>query len=166
MTKTKTSPPAVNGRLEVTSAAAWKQARAEGRLVRLRSGNVARIRTIGMDYIVKSGKLPDALVGMAAETLLLDSGSNPPAITMEDLEKHVDFYNMLMEMAFIVPQVTSRDVVPDDAIHVNDIDLWDKLWVSQEVLFKTLNELADFRARQAPDVEPVLSSEGDGNTSE
>lgn len=141
--------------LQVTSATKWRKLREEGVKVPLPSGFTARLRPVGIEELVRRGRIPDQLSGMAAEVVWAGDMSRETAFKMGAAA--LDLLNIVVAAAFMEPTVTLSDPTEDE-ISIDDIDLADKNFVFTFVT-GPLAVLRSFREKQERDVEPV--SHGD-----
>jgi hypothetical protein len=151
--------------VRVTSGKVWRQARERGIEVTFRSGHTARIRPIGLDLLVRTGRVPSILESYVVQMIERGSGELPTEATLQDEAVWFDFLDCLCELAFVAPRVVAEPMA-DDEISVADIDLSDKmeLW---EVLGAPARLLADhFRSKQESPVAAVAASEAHAPTGE
>lgn len=153
-----------------TSVAAWKKS-ALPDLVEMPSGNYMRIRKIGLQAIIKTGTLPNSLMGIAEKAV--GRGNNKPhEVTDEELvaliqdpkkvEEIASFMDKIMVMCAAEPSVSpvprgGVDRNPE-VLYVDEIDEEDKMFVFQVVTGGTTDveafrlehssTMADIRRRQ------------------
>jgi hypothetical protein len=132
--------------LKVTSADEWGDLYRNGVLVPLASGRVARLRPVGIEELVRSGKIPDDLSPLAAEVVWM---SRPEPGTVRSLGKRaIEMLNIVVAAAFMEPRVVIDTEPGEGEISIDWIDVIDKgevfAWVTAPV-----SMLATFRARQA-----------------
>jgi hypothetical protein len=139
-TRAKTAKPNTVAAGEVTSGAAWRKKKAEGVLVTLPSGNVARlVRTLDLPLLLKAGKIPNPLAPIVQEMLDLKK----PALNLQGKDDDGVLIEQLLELVhsqlpriFIEPKVVQRPEdadlewePADDEITVDDIDPEDAMFV-------------------------------------
>jgi hypothetical protein len=130
-----------------TSAAAWKKGKAEGLLVRVPSGNTARIRTPGMDVFLHNGTIPNALIPLVQKSIR--TGKEPTekeleAILGDDagLDKIIDLAENVLVEVCIDPVVaptpyddegnrlkfddSRRD---ENLLYADEVDFADKMFI-------------------------------------
>lgn len=138
--------------LKVTSADEWGKLYKEGVLVPLPSGKVARLRPVGIEELVRTGKIPDDLSPLAAEVVWMNTPERGTVRTMG--KRAVEMLNIVVQAAFIEPRVVIDTEPGEGEISIDYIDLVDKqevfTWVTAPVAV-----LANFRARQARDLASV-----------
>lgn len=139
-------------KLEVTTAKAWREMREQGVIVPLPSGKVARLRPVGIEELVRRGKIPDDLSPMAAEVVWKNTTSTEHVRALG--KRAIDMLNIIVQSAFIEPKVVESDQPGEDEISIDDIDLEDKQAVFAFVT-APVGALAYFRARQNADVADI-----------
>lgn len=149
--------------LKVTSAGEWRKMREEGILYPLPSGKVAKLRPVGIEELVRRGRIPDQLTSLAATTVWKDSPSYEHVSAMG--KGAVEFLNIIVEAAFLEPKVSSSDELQDGEISIDDVELLDKQAVFQFVLAPTV-ALYHFRAQQRANVDSVSNSDENGSKAE
>lgn len=143
--------------LTPTSGKAWRANREQGLLVTFKSGNVARIRPVGLDLLVRCGRVPDILQACIVQLIETGKGDLPREATLTDESAWFDFLNGLAELAFVSPRVVPEPQA-DDEISPWDIELADKmqLW---EALGAPARALVHYFRSAAERVEPVAAPE-------
>lgn len=145
--------------LEVTSGTQWRKLREEGVIVTLPSGNVARLRPLGIPALIRSGKIPDLLSGLAAEVVWNDQPSSKQIQQSVDLAKgSIELLDIVTQEAFLEPRIVAEPS-KDDEISVDDVSLADKYFVMTFVSAPT-QALAKFRAEQTAGVDAVPDGQG------
>jgi hypothetical protein len=151
-----TGEPKHNGP-KVTSARDWRRLREEGVVVQLPSGFCPRLRPVGIEELVRRGRIPDELGPLAAETVWM---GQPSAEQVRSASKGaLDFLNIVVQAAFLEPRVTLEDP-GDDEISIDDVDLGDKQFVFMWVTAPAA-ALRKFRDEQARNVDPVHARDED-----
>lgn len=137
----------------ITSGAAWRKPWEEGELVQFpESGNVARLRPVGLVDLWQLGKIPDHLTAIVVELLTAQQLSPERAIekAAENLKGITDLYVIVCRAAFISPKVVD-DPAGDDEIAFHHI-----IQADREFLLAWCNApqaaLRSFRPKQALDV--------------
>jgi hypothetical protein len=166
-------PAEKSAELQVTSGKVWRSPRREGIVVRLRSGNVARLKPIGLMELYKLGRIPNALMDIVVELITAKAVSPERAMQKvgESMSAIVELYDLICESAFVEPKVV-KDPVNDDEISADDIPLEDKEDVLAFVnapqaalqLFRQIQEeqLESVRDRENVRAETERSPEGGG----
>lgn len=149
--------------LQATSAEEWSKLYLEGVLVPLASGKVARLRPVGIEELVRTGRIPDDLSPLAAEVVWM---GEPGGNTVRTLGKGaILMLNTIVQAAFIEPRVVMEGEPGEGEISIDHIDLIDKQevfrWVTAPVAV-----LATFRARQSRNVASVQPGEDAGAEAE
>lgn len=153
-----------NGTLNPTSATQWREMREKGVLVTLPSGNVARLRPVGIFELVKRGRIPDSLTGVAADTVA--QGRPSTEQVKNTLGATVELLHVVCEAAFLDPKVIipEGDTEPDeDALGENTITVFhlsmeDMLFVLDFTSAPT-RALEPFRQEKGSDVASVPDGE-------
>ena len=146
--------------LKVTSAGEWRKMREDGVIYPLPSGKNARLRAVGIEELVRRGRIPDNLTSLAAATIWKDAPSYEHVAALG--KGAIEFLNIIVESAFLEPKVSSADELAEGEISIDDIELMDKQAVFQFVLGPTV-ALAYFRAQQAANVATVSNSDENGS---
>lgn len=147
-----------------TPAAQWRKPREEGVNITLLSGNTATIRPVALDVLVSSGKLPDLLTPIAAQTLWRERDPQDIADAADTAKQYADLINAVIPAAFLYPKVVEEPEA-DDEIALDDIEFGDKVQVFNLATAGALT-LRKFRERQVANVESGTDGEGDGNEAE
>lgn len=144
-----------NGAVKRVTAAEIKARRIEGVEVYLPSlGGLVLIRPVGFDYLVKLGRIPAALTGLALAILTGEETADQEP-TLEQADEIVDFLNLICIEALVKPRMVPEGQTPgDDEIGVWDLEIFDKQVIMQ-VLYRPLRDLAGFRPKPEKPVEPV-----------
>jgi hypothetical protein len=146
-------------KLEVTSATEWRKLREEGVIVPLPSGFVARLRPVGIEELVRRGRIPDQLTVLAAETVW--QGTPSPEQIKATSKGALEFLNIVVASAFKEPRVVLEGDPGEGEISIDDIDVGDKqavfVWVTAPTTM-----LTRFRAEQKRNLAPVPDGEDDG----
>lgn len=150
--------------VSVTSGKEWRQPREQGVLVKLPSGNFARIRSVGLDMLLKLGKIPDALTPLVARKMGLPGDEPIPLTDPKGLALVLELAEAVCCSAFISPRIV-EDPTDDDEIAIDDLALEDKLFVLG-VIERPARELESFRFEPPIDVEPVPSESVDDDATE
>jgi hypothetical protein len=148
----------------ITSGKDWRAAREQGISVTFRSGNTARIRPVGLDLLVKTGRVPNVLEPMVVQLIETGRADTPASASLEDESAWFDFLNCLCELAFVQPRVVAEPQTEDE-IGVWDISLSDKmqLW---EVLGTPARMLASHFRQQETALAHLGTSEVHPSTGE
>lgn len=144
---------------KVTTGRKWRAESRKTYLIKLPSGNVARLRPVAMDVLITSGDLPDVLSTLAAQTLFDDMDFADIAEEGKTSKSYVELINHVVPAAFEDPQVVS-DPQGDGEIGLSDIDWSDKVTVFQLALMP-IDALQSFRDEQNRDVENVSNGDDD-----
>ena len=106
----------------------------------LPSGNVARLRRVGLVDLAEQGGIPDTLSGQVEALLKQQQGV--PRLSLADLKQFAGAVNLVVKACFIEPRVA--DVPGEDCLGVTEIPFVDRAEV-----FRWANEnavkLAPFR---------------------
>lgn len=147
--------------LQPTNATEWRRAREQGIPVELPSGFVARLRPVGLLELMKRGRIPDLLTGIAAETVAL---GRPTEMTIKEQANNLaEMLEIICTSAFMEPCIVPEDQDLRDGveeIHFFDVPFNDQLWVLDFVSAPT-RALRSFREQQAEPMEPVDTGEND-----
>lgn len=145
----------------VTSAFQWRRPREEGFLIRLPSGNTARLRPVALDVMLASGKLPDLLTPIAAQSLWTETNTETLGQQGELAKSYVELINAIVPAAMMCPTISATPTA-DDEISLSDLDFSDKVAIFQLVT-QPVEVLRRFRDQQSADVELVHDSQSDGH---
>lgn len=153
-----------NGQIELqpTPAAEWRRIREEGVVVPLPySGFNAKIRTVALDVLIKTGRIPDILTSEAIKSLFQETPVEELIGNKELFVLYADIMDVVMPAAFMEPEVAMPGVAPmEHQIANEDIDYRDKA-----ILFNitTAGSLALrlFRDQQAGNVQTVPNGQND-----
>jgi len=114
-----------------TSGAEWRKPREEGFLVHLLSGNMARIRPVALDVLLRQGEIPDLLTPWVAKTIYegVDTDELDKLLNVETLVEQSDEMLSLIDAictaAFVEPRIVA-DPQAEDEIHITDVELADR----------------------------------------
>jgi|GEM_PF-2656720 len=163
--------------LRATAGSAWREPRQAGIPVQLPSGNIARLRPVEPQALLKQGEIIDILTPLVAKMLFqgadasaetiaqvigdATAGDDNPAQLQEaatrlaDLERVCD---IVCKAAFVDPRVVDEPQAENE-IAPDDIELADKVHVFTLAL-RGAAALRHFRYEPNADVESVPNSEG------
>lgn len=145
--------------LKPTSAEEWSELYTKGVVVQLPSGMVARLRPIGVESLVRSGRIPDDLSPLAAMTIW--RGQPTDDQIMRFGKGSIDLINIIAEAAFMEPRVVidgeSREVGPGE-LSIDHVDLADKTFILSFVSAPAA-ALRSFRRKQEGDVATIHAGE-------
>lgn len=147
-----------------TPASEYRRAREEGVVVQLPSSLFyMRIRPVDLSVLIASGKIPDPLTPLAAQTLW--EGKTLTLEEMKDLTTKSqvarDFSAMMatvIKAAAMDPEISDNPTA--NAISLADLDLSDRIFL-YELAVQPLGVLHRFRAGQTQDVGALPDSESD-----
>lgn len=170
--------------LRATAGSAWREPRQAGVPVQLPSGNIARIRPVEPQALLKQGEIIDILTPLVAKMLF--QGADASAETIEaiignamqpaddnpdelketaaklaDLERVCD---IVCKAAFVDPRVVD-DPQAENEIAPDDIELADKIQIFTLAL-RGAAALRHFRYEPNGNVEPVLDEQGQPQSAE
>jgi len=159
---------------EPTSAAAWKKGKVEGLLVRVPSGNTAKIRTPGMEVFLQNGVIPNALIPIVQKAM--KSGKEPTdeelaeMLNADDgkgLDNIIDLAESVLVNCCIDPVVEIPPVddagerIPigdprrdENVLYADEVDFADKMFIFSVATGGTSN-LERFREQSGLDVAMV-----------
>lgn len=157
-----------------TPASSWKKKGSEGILIRVPSGNVARIRTPGIEVFVTQGTIPNGLMPMITASM---KRGGPPKD--DDLAKMLEDKEMLQQIIDLSSAVTVHCCldpvvlpVPEegverdpDALYVDEVDFNDRMYIFGVAVGGTSN-LEQFHRQQAALMESVPNIETMGEAPE
>lgn len=166
--------------LRATAGCAWREPRKLGILIELPSGNIARLRPVEPQALLKQGEIIDILTPLVAKMLFQGADATAETIAqvlgeaitadadgdnaaqlkeaagrLADLERVCD---IVCKAAFVDPCVVDE---PADANEIapDDIELADKIHVFTLAL-RGAAALRHFRYEPRADVEPVPDEQG------
>jgi len=145
--------------LKETSGSEWRDRMTAGVLVRLPSGNLARVRGVQPSVVIRSGRLPDSLTPLIVDVMdgKSDEESWKPK-TVAELADYVTFMDLICECAMVSPRIVA-DPQADDEIGIGHLDGEDKNFLV-ELMGVSTRRLESFRNEQTSDVEPVGAPKG------
>lgn len=113
---------AVEPTLKPVSASAWmKQA---FHLVTLPSGAVVKIRIPDIAALIKTGEIPQALLGEAiAAAKGMGQDTEPKAPTAEEMSREVEFKNLVIKATVVEPEITDALLEPKTGMPAEDKDM-------------------------------------------
>lgn len=150
--------------LQPTEGRVWRAPREKGITVKLPSGNVARIRPVGMDLVVRVGYIPGVLANTIVGMIETGHGEPPTSADLEEEKEWFRFLDCLCELAFVAPRIV-KEPQADDEISIDDVELQDKMAIWR-VLGAPARALVDYFQRQAQPVEAVANAEVHPSTGE
>jgi len=174
-TTAKKKPPPEDVLEAPTPAQAWKKKSSEGILVRVPSGNIAKIRTPGIEVFVTQGVIPNGLMpiimgamkrgGPPKDDDLVSMLENKETLQqIIDLSSAVTVYCCIDPVVLPVPmmmvdgkQVPDPDGRDPDALYVDDVDFDDRMYIFGVAVGGTSN-LERFREQQAALMESLPDS--------
>lgn len=152
-----------NNGLKPTSAADWKKTVREGIIVPFPSGLVASLRPVSVIGLLKAGKIPDFLTGLAQSVLYEEKQPEELANNLELLTQLDDLFNVILPEAFAEPVVVPSGVEPDEnELSIDDLDDSDKQ-IAFNLAISGVGTMRLFRDRQRPDVQPVPDGKGNSD---
>lgn len=147
-----------------TSVAAWKK-QAASPLVTLPSGNTMRIRKIGLQALIKTGKMPNSLMTYAQKAVQKGKKQEVTEVDMlgilQDEKKVREIAEFMDEVTIICAEEPEVHPLPEegvdkdaDLLYVNEVDEEDKMFLFQVVTGGT-TEVETFREEHASNVAAV-----------
>jgi hypothetical protein len=157
-----------------TPAKDWKKRSGEGILVRVPSGNVAKIRTPGIEVFVTQGVIPNGLM-----PIIMDSMKRVGPPKDEDLVKMLEDKEALKQIIDLSSAVAvycciEPEVLPvpaegekrdPDALYVDEMDFNDRMFIFGVAVGGT-SDLEKFREQQAAVMESLSDGEAVGEETE
>ena len=153
--------------LQVTSGKQWRKTREQGIPMVMPSGNVAAIRPLGVSVLLKTGKIPDFLIGVISDAVMGVAVEKRRKFDINDTEKLsalFEFQDAIAEDMFASPRIVSQPQA-DDEISIDDVALEDKAWLLQ-FIGAPIAALERFRLQQKVDVDAVGDVEVNGQSAE
>lgn len=130
----------------VTPASKWRQStNAEGHLVTLPSGNVARIKTPGIEVFLVSGMIPNSLLPIVQQAM--EAGKAGKEVEADELSQSIfsdpkkmadliELVDSVAVMSFVEPKVLpvpkegeGRITEAEDVLYTDEISLEDRMFV-------------------------------------
>lgn len=148
----------------------WRRPREEGFTLELPSGNVARIRPVALDVLLRNGDVPDLLTPWVAKTIYegVDTDELDKLLSVDTLveqsEGMLALIDAICAAAFVEPRIV-EDPQADDEIAIADVELQDRGAVFSLAVLPA-QALRSFLERQAAGVAPVPDGDGDGPAAE
>lgn len=115
---------------------------------------IVNIRSVGADFLIRLGRVPDTLTSVLAAHL---SNRQPRLETKEDLEAWVQFIDLYVKEAVVVdgrPAIKDEPDYDAGELHLDDLTLEDKLFIFT-VANAPVREMERFRYQPRRDVESV-----------
>jgi hypothetical protein len=138
------------GAASPTSPLVWRKPYTEGELVEFPSGNIARVKPMSLDTLIRLGRVPNVLLGLIATDLIGKTEAEAPLSTEEVTAELIKMMDTLVLTMFMEPRAVEEDP-GEDEISVDMVSLEDKQFLMQLVLDGS-HKLRSFRPGQ---VEPV-----------
>lgn len=124
MPKVKEQP-----KLVVTSGAEWRRLREEGQHVTLPSGNVARLRPVSFEELLRAGRIPNPLLSTLRRMMGLDRiEQNAPRDLAKETEDMILLMEIVCKSAMLEPRIVD-DPTEDDEIAFFDLTSADRDYV-------------------------------------
>src|SRR5580765_7201439 len=121
------------GAASPTSALTWKKPYVEGELVEFPSGNVARLKPMSLDTLIRLGRVPNVLLGLVASDLIGKTDDETPLSDEEVTSELVRMMDTLALTMFLEPRVVEEN--PGSAeISVDMVSMTDKQFLMELVL--------------------------------
>lgn len=114
--------------LQATPASDWKKD-AEGTLMELPSGKVARLRRRSIFALMKAGQIPNELRAIVQNFISSPQGAR--AVAGENFEAMFQLIDVVAKACFVYPKLVDEgeNELDDDEVYVSDIEFDDKLYV-------------------------------------
>ena len=140
-----------------TRGSEWRKQRREGYLIPLTSGNVARLRPVALDVLLKQGRIPDFLTSAVSELLF---EGNPKSKDMAQYTSDMlELMNVICIAAFVEPRIV-EDPQGEDEIGIDDLHLKDKAQV-MSLVTEPANVLRAFSETQMRSLDALSDGDGD-----
>ena len=130
--------------LKVSSADEWRKINVEGEVVQLPSGFVVRLRPVSMDFLWKTGKIPDALTNIVAS--IISTGTVATNNVLEDAKNIMDLKQVLVEASMIEPKIAIEPDYKNNEISYFDLSSEDTEFVMSWAQ-RPQKELINFRTK-------------------
>jgi len=150
--------------LEPTTGSLWRRPREQGVVVELPSGNKARLRPVPLDLLILSGKLPDLLTPLAAQSLWNEQVSENLVDQVQMVKGYAELVNIVVRVAMLDPKVVDNPQAEDE-LALEDIDFSDKQAIFQ-LAYQPASVLEKFRDQQVRSLEAVSGSQNDQSPTE
>lgn len=151
------------GKRKITSASTWREPREKGYVITLPSGNVARIRPVALDVMIRDGTLPDLLSPIAAKSLWTETTTDEIGNVGELATGMAELFGYVCRASFIEPRIADDvEDLGEGEIALEDVSFDDKAFVFQ-LAIQPAQILHRFCEKQAADVESVRD-DADGET--
>ncbi len=105
-----------------TSVSEWRDGRFKE--MTLPSGNVMKLKRVGLMDLIEQGGLPDTLSAMASE---LASKQQVRVLSVAELKQYADVVNLVVKAAAVEPKVA--DAPSAETLDVHEIDWVDRVQV-------------------------------------
>jgi len=150
----------------VTSAAEWREPREKGFTVTLPSGNVARIRPVALDVMIRDGSLPDLLSPIAAKALWTETDVEQIGEIAELATGMAELFGQVCKAAFMEPRVVENvEDLGEGEIALSDVAFDDKAFVFQ-LAIQPAQILRKFCEQQARAMESPRAGDSDAPEAE
>lgn len=134
-----------------TPAKQWRQAQGVGYTVQLPSENWVTMRSVALDQLLESGRIPDFLTPLASRQLWTEESSEEIAKS-EDLHRdYMDLINLIIPLAVIAPAIVENPDPEKEEISLKDVEFSDKIVIFNLAISPAV-VLKSFRNQQAASV--------------
>jgi hypothetical protein len=148
--------------LKPSSGREWRK-EAEGVLLELPSGKLARVRGVSVQLLVRLGRIPDAMTPVIADIMIGKLDDLPVPQTVEELQAHLELIDEVARASFLEPKIVDKPKA-DNEITLDDVEDVDRMYLF-EYLGRSTRELENFRVVSESDVELVGDAKGHGKAS-
>lgn len=156
---------------KATTASAWKKSTLPP-LMEMPSGNAMRIRKVGLQMLIKTGTVPNSLLGIAQKAAAKGQAPGSDAVTdqdmvdiLQDQEKVTQIADFMDKVAILCAAEPIVLPIPDDGVerdedslYVDDLDEEDKMFIFQVVTGGT-TDIEEFRKQLGANVAAVRGLE-------
>lgn len=156
---------------QVTSVSTWKK-QAQSPLLTLPSGNVMRVKKIGLQALMRTGIMPNSLMGYAEKAVQKGKKQEVSEVDMleilKDDKKVAEIATFMDEVTILCAEEPEVHHLPDEGVekddnllYVDEVSEEDKMFLFQAVTGGT-TEVETFREEHARNVAAVHRRENVG----
>lgn len=156
--------------IQATPASEWRKPREEGYLVKLPSGNLARLGAVDLSSLLIQGEIPDLLTPLVTKMLFddIDQDALDAQFSADNLLERggeaLSFINTICKASFIEPRIVDGEPGEGEIV-IEDVDVGDRSFVMSICIYGA-RVLRSFRVGQKEDVESVRDGEDDEREAE
>lgn len=149
--------------MTVTSGKDWRKPREEGMEIEFpASGNVARIKPLGLDWFINHDAIPNILNSAVFEELADKDITQLSDSNLEALKTTTAFLDSVVRATFVYPKIVDKPT-SDDEISIDDVIMEDKYFLFT-LLARPAQMLQSFRPKPEGNVGAIPPIQNGDNT--